>query len=350
MGPRGRGQAGRSSGRGRGGRGGRGRGRGRGGHGDAGRHGQWTGKRAAGSGDGIDFRWKKKSRNEGDGYAERPPSGDALDDVNQGGGGAPAQDAVVGQGETPSIVGTLPPTNETSGHSNKQKERLLVVKQKRRVKFEEDRQNADSLLRSDPARFLWERYLAWASDKLSPLERDTDRWSSEDVITIFSEEGREDGSLIQAVKQVVANPYALASATKSGIPGICVLLVASSGLRAAHLSKSMYDGRPVGKLFSKHIKKEEQTAWLQKYATSAGAPSAVGTARRLHLLCDEGSLTLAPCTVFVIDMKRDAKTQNILDMSATRDELFEFIHVHLRPLVRSQQVKILLHAPVVSER
>jgi hypothetical protein len=316
------------------------------------------GKRGAGSSTGIDFRWKKKKKvadddEEGTGTTARNeegrfPSADALQDgdrdENVGCEIRTVPQELAG-GDGSALTGT---GDAKSGLAERQKERLLAVKVKRRRKFEEDRERADKYMRSDPAAFLWEQYTAWAGDKLSPLEQDIDRWSSDDAFSILTNDADDDGSLIRGVKHVVAEPYSAKDASPDGVPGVCVLLVASSGLRAAHLSKAMYDGKPVGKLFSKHIKKEDQIIWLQKFASPSPARTAVGTARRLHVLCDDGSLSLAQCTAFVIDMKRDAKTQNVLDMSATRDELFDFIHVHLRPLVRSKRVKILLHVPAVN--
>lgn len=221
------------------------------------------------------------------------------------------------------------------------------MKEKRRVKFEEERMAADALMKSDAAAFLWQQFCRWAGpDKLTALERDAEQWSSDNVgfLRVGEAADGDSAALIDAVRSLMPDAYARAGEGRDGVPGVSVLLVAASGLRAAQLGRAMYDGKPVGKLFSKHISKEEQRAWLAANGKKKAAPTGVGTARRLHVLCDEGSLSLASTSVFVIDMNRDKKLQTVLDMTATRDELCDFINVHLRPLVKAGQIRILLHS------
>jgi hypothetical protein len=241
-------------------------------------------------------------------------------------------------------------------YAAKHKARLQKVKSTRRRKFEEERKAADEKMRREPYAYLWDLYSKWAGDKLSALESDSDRFTPENVMFLAMPAEPTDkaiaakmpaGLLIGSIKNMIPGLYLRNTASGKGndiVPSISVILAASSGLRAASLGRAMYDGKPCGKMFSKHLKKEEQIEWLKKHAAPKAAPTAVATARRVHLLCDEGSMSLASTTVFVIDMNRDDKLQNVLDMTATRDEMLDFIHVHLRPLVKSGQVTVVLHS------
>lgn len=322
-------------------------------------HGSWARKRKAGGGGGEDFRWRKKKKSpqaaleDGVPFAEviRPPSGDAID----GDFAVPEKSVEVtgeipegstGAGDAALPIGKKKAKKQATA---KQKEKLAQVKERRRKRFEEEREAADLRMKEAPAAFLWEKYVEWAGpERLSTVERKSEVWSGENVQYLHVEEQKEvetksTPAIIAAVKKANAGLYALAKEPRDGVPGVSVLLVAASGLRASQLGRAMYDGKPVGKLFSKHISKEEQREWLEKNAKKKAAPTAVGTARRLHVLCEEGTLSLACTTVFIIDMNRDKKLQTVLDMAATRDELFDFIHVHLRPHIAAGNVKVLLH-------
>lgn len=342
-GPYGGGGGGSGGGRGRGGGGG-----GRGGGARGGGGGAWGRKRSGGG--GQDERWRKEKKAK---KVPRDEADSAVADavVIRAGDPLPAADDVAAPGAACAVPGAVGKTDEeakrTGPRNERQKLRMAAVKEKRRRKFEEERTAADALMRSDPAALLWQQFCLWAGpEKLTALERDAEQWSSENVAFLPVVEAADGGSaaLIKAVKHAVPDAYARAQEPRDGVPGVCVLLVAASGLRAAQLGRAMYDGKPVGKLFSKHISKDEQGKWLLGNGKKKAAPTAVGTARRLHLLCDEGSLSLASTAVFVIDMNRDKKLQNVLDMTATRDELCDFLNAHLRPLVKAGQIKILLHS------
>lgn len=238
-------------------------------------------------------------------------------------------------------------SGESTRFLSKQRERLKKVKQAKSARYEESRSSADREMLEDPSGFLWSRYVAWAGDKLSGLEQRTERWSRDDVGLIGNRGNSTEAPatrLIDKLKSDTGNLYDRASACSArNEPSICLLLIAASGLRAASFGKSLYDGKPVGKLFGKHIKKEEQHQWLKHYAAPTAAPTAVGTARRVHALCDSGYLSLESCSVLIIDMDRDIKLRNILEMNSTRHELFDFIHSHVRSLLKTKKLKLMLH-------
>lgn len=238
----------------------------------------------------------------------------------------------------------------------KKRGKHAAVKERKRRKYEELRQAADTEMRSSPASLLWRKYASWAGEKLSPLERDTEQWSSENVASLFVSCDKStympcNGATIAALKAQYPHVYAKNTSVSDGTPSVSVLLLAPSGLRASQLAGSLFDGKSVGKLFSKHITQDSQAEWLRKHGTPKAARTAAGTARRVQLLCESGDLSLGACTAILLDMHRDVKMQNILDMTSTEGELFQLIHDFARPLIKSGQLRIfLVHSTREGER
>lgn len=310
----------------RSGRGGRGRPRGRGGGGGGSRGGA-----AAGRGGG-DFRWKKGNNKRKHDDMQYHESGDSIPEEELG---AP-----------PGAVPAVP----ASGGKEKEKraaikERQRNAKRRRREMHERERQESDEMIRSSPAQFLWGKYLEWAGDKLTSVEKKVDKWTQEHVVSV---EERDDATLIQLVKEVVGPDYVAQGEWKkrpNALPGVACIALASSALRAVHLGKSVYDGKPVGKLFSKHIKIEVQQEWLKKCCKDGLAPSAAGTAKRVQRLIEEGAMTLKHTSALVVDFHRDDKLRNILDFPTLKEELFDFLHTHARPLIAEGKMKVVVFAP-----
>ncbi|CDF38742.1 unnamed protein product [Chondrus crispus] len=284
--------------------------------------------RGAGAGGGnVDFRWNK-NRNKRSRYdANLHETGDSIPDDNLGNATGVAA------------------TGRKKEKKESIKERQRNAKRRRREMHERDRQESDEMIRSSPAQFLWKRYLEWARDKLTSVEKKVDRWTQEHVVSV---ESRDDATLIQLVKEVVGHDYIAQGEWKkkqNALPGVACIALALSALRAVYLAKGVYDGKPVGKLFSKHIKIEVQQEWLRKCCKDGLAPSAAGTAKRVQRLIEEGAMTLKHTSVLVIDFHRDDKDRNILDFPTLKEELFDFLHNHARTLIAEGKMKIVLYAP-----
>lgn len=307
----------------RSGRGGRGRGRG-------GRPGV-RGERPGGA-SGGDFRWKKGNNKRKREDAQFHESGDSI----------PAEELGVSSGLIPVASG--------GGKADKEKNASIKARQRnakkrRRQMHEQEREQSDEMIRSSPAKFLWEKYLEWECGKLTHVEKKVDKWTQEHVVSV---EERPDTTLIQLVKEVVGPDYITQGEWKkraNAVPGVACIALASSALRAVQLGKSVYDGRPVGKLFSKHIKIEVQHEWLKRCCKDGLAPSAAGTAKRVQRLIEEGAMTLKHTSALVVDFHRDEKLRNILDFPTSREELFDFLHKHARPLIAEGRMKVVLFAP-----
>ena len=97
-------------------------------------------------------------------------------------------------------------------------------------------------------------------------------------------------------------------------------------------------GVRVAKLFSRHIKAEEQAAAL------AAAPVcvAVGTPARLAKLAAMGALSTARLQLLVLDCDRDAKQRCLLDIPETRRDTWALWREHLAARVAGGTARVAL--------
>lgn len=98
-------------------------------------------------------------------------------------------------------------------------------------------------------------------------------------------------------------------------------------------------GCRIAKLFSKHIKPEEQAAQL-----SAGPVCvAVGTPARVDKLAAmSGALSLSRCRLLVLDVSRDVKQRCLLDLPETRRDLWALWRTHLAERVAAGHMRVAL--------
>ena len=267
-------------------------------------------------------------------------SGDALSEADYDDGRKLAREAS-GKG------GSLGNCSEGKRRkAEKMAQRHAALKQKRKENYERDRLAADMRLVKQPAAFLWEAYCKWAEERLLKLGTENRKWSEDSVVSVAAD---SDMLLIDKVKEVVGRDYVERGAWKKGsLPGVACLALCPSALNAVSVAKSLYDGKPVGKLFTKHLALKEQRKWLAKNSKRSLVVSAVGTPKRVHDLCKENSLSLEYTTALVIDFGRNAKLQNILDMNEPRKQLFELIHDYVRPQLLNGELKIVLYVPTTS--
>jgi hypothetical protein len=95
------------------------------------------------------------------------------------------------------------------------------------------------------------------------------------------------------------------------------LIIAASALKCTSiLSDLKYLKRKIGKLFSRHLKVQDQTRKLQENATKVN----VGTPNRILKLLDQIKIKKV-----IIDTSRDAKGFSILDLKDTRKDLLDLL-------------------------
>lgn len=92
-----------------------------------------------------------------------------------------------------------------------------------------------------------------------------------------------------------------------------VLFVSSSAIGSLDCLKncqSLHKACPIAKLFAKHMKIEEQAAYLQETSVNL----AIGTPNRLLKLATDGHLDVSNVTVIVVDMRKNPKQQNMMSI------------------------------------
>lgn len=263
---------------------------------------------------------------------EEHVSGDSLAD----------EGLVKGQGSSDKSV-SIPSKTKASAKLQRReiRARQRTSKQRRRDHHERERREGDALVRSRPHTFLWEQYAAWAGDKLSAVERAAEQWTKDDV-HVVTDDG--ESNLMEDVRRILGKDFVKNCGWKRGVglPGIACIALGHGALRAVNLGRRVNDGRPVGKLFGKHIKIDEQRSWVESCCNKKLAPSAVGTAKRIQRLIEEERMTLKHTGALIVDMTRDVRMRNMLDMPCVREELFEFLHSHVRKEVATGRLKIIL--------
>jgi hypothetical protein len=130
------------------------------------------------------------------------------------------------------------------------------------------------------------------------------------------------GSLQQRLQAAMpAWRKTLASVPPGTPPGAPVVLVLSpSALRVCalfkHVAAQLNSAVPVAKLFSRHMKVEEQAA-----ALAAGPVNlAIGTPARIAKLFSLGSLSVDRLSLVVFDCERDVKGRSLLTIPETRKD------------------------------
>ncbi|KAM3434352.1 hypothetical protein NHJ13734_006042 [Beauveria thailandica] len=208
-------------------------------------------------------------------------------------------------------------------------------KKKRKSKFEAEDESLDTELglnmlfsRMDNqllADYLAQKIGRFGTD-LSPVEL-SDITVSTNAITDstgFTEQ-RTLEKLPDFLANFCKNPDSLAKASKKMATPHSII-VTGAGLRAADIVRAVRKFASkeiaVAKLFAKHMKVDEQVAFLKKTRVSI----AVGTPARLSELIDNGALSLEGLHRIVVDASHiDQKKRGVMDMKDTMMPLAKFI-------------------------
>ncbi|KAI0565821.1 Protein Cms1 [Gracilaria domingensis] len=223
------------------------------------------------------------------------------------------------------------------------KKARTLERRSQRMLHEMQRKRADDMIRTSPHQFLWSEYVKWAKEKSISVD-DQQGWTA-DQISVIIEDGKEP--LMPFVKKVVGPNYLKETTfrkSKKTKPAVAVIAIAPSAVRAVHIAKRLYDGQPVGKLFGKHISADAQQQWLKRACRKTVVPTAVGTAKRVHRLVEEGHMTLNHTVLIAVDLSRDARLRNVLDFPLARDELCQFVHDFIRVRMK-HGMKVILTIP-----
>ncbi|KAG0245356.1 U3-containing 90S pre-ribosomal complex subunit-domain containing protein [Mortierella sp. GBAus27b] len=119
-----------------------------------------------------------------------------------------------------------------------------------------------------------------------------------------------------------------------------VLIVSSSGIRAVEVIRALplfSEAAKIGKLFSKHLKVQEQVHFLNNTCTHIS----VGTPNRIEKLIADGALRLDRLELIVLDCHTDAKKRTILDIQEIRVDLFKMFGLEdLEARIKSGETQV----------
>ncbi|KAL0720546.1 hypothetical protein Bca4012_035145 [Brassica carinata] len=122
-----------------------------------------------------------------------------------------------------------------------------------------------------------------------------------------------------------------------------VLVVSSSALRSLELIRGLHSLTkqcPALKLFSKHLKVEEQVSLLKKRVNIGS-----GTPSRIKKLIDIEALGLSRLDMIVLDMHTDVKGFSLFTLPQVRDEFWDLYKTCFHPRVLEGSLRICLYGP-----
>ncbi|KAJ4892216.1 Uncharacterized protein Rs2_31964 [Raphanus sativus] len=122
-----------------------------------------------------------------------------------------------------------------------------------------------------------------------------------------------------------------------------VLVVSSSALRSLELIRGLHSLTkqcPALKLFSKHLKVEEQVSLLKKRVNIGS-----GTPSRIKKLIDIEALGLSRLDMIVLDMDTDVKGFSLFTLPQVRDEFWDLYKTCFHRRVLEGSLRICLYGP-----
>ncbi|KAA0044636.1 hypothetical protein IC582_017203 [Cucumis melo] len=165
---------------------------------------------------------------------------------------------------------------------------------------------------------------------------------------------QDDKSLVKHIKEAFGSSWKevlckgelLEGRTEPGSPA--VLIISTSALRSIELLKgfrSITQECHAVKLFSKHMKVEEQVQLLKNRVNIAS-----GTPSRIKKLIDIEALGLSRLAVIVLDVQPDVKGYSLFSLPQVRDEFWDLYKSYLHPRVVEGELRICLFGPLQPTR
>ncbi|CAL1404622.1 unnamed protein product [Linum trigynum] len=123
-----------------------------------------------------------------------------------------------------------------------------------------------------------------------------------------------------------------------------VLFISASALRAIDLLRGvrlLTKECHAAKLFSKHMKVEEQVTILKNRVNFAS-----GTPSRIKKLIDIEAMGLSRLKVVVLDLQQDVKGYSLLSLPQVRGEFWDLYKSHIHPRVLQGDLRLCLFGPI----
>eukprot|EP00752_Nemacystus_decipiens_P011919 g10569.t1 len=188
----------------------------------------------------------------------------------------------------------------------------------------------------EEAEELWARFCKVRGDLVTPLELDFP-WITEGSLARVDGFGAHTAmKLVGFIKASLPDWKKRIQNRNSNAPrgSPSVLIVCAGARRCVEVMKHLTAFRcQVVKLFAKHLKIEEQKVMLKKGCFPIG----VGTPGRMRALATAGSLRLDSSALVVLDLEKNVKGRNVLDMDGVSGDTMAFLAECVRPHLASSQ-------------
>ncbi|KAI7827752.1 U3-containing 90S pre-ribosomal complex subunit-domain containing protein [Kickxella alabastrina] len=182
---------------------------------------------------------------------------------------------------------------------------------------------------------LWNQYMKKAYPGITQLELEDHLMHPKHTYTIPSphkEPTYGSPDYLEELTKTAISTGKSKNKVMNGAPQ--VLIISSSALRVVDLVRRLRPvstKRPVMKLFSRHLKIQDQ----KKALADAAVDVAVGTPNRILKLLEEKDLKVNRLRLVVIDCWQDDKMRVVVDMDDTRKDLFAIWRDHLLPMSKN---------------
>ncbi|KAJ4847494.1 hypothetical protein Tsubulata_011387 [Turnera subulata] len=205
---------------------------------------------------------------------------------------------------------------------------------------------------SQQLRFFIDEFQSANGVQLSTLELESIKDSS--FVELSPQLGGQDvehlGKHMKAVfgsswKQALSQGQLVEGNIDPGSPA--VLIISTSALRCIELLRgvrSLTKECHAVKLFSKHMKVEEQVALLKNRVNFAS-----GTPNRLKKLIDIEALGLSRLTMILLDMHTDVKGYSLLTLPQVRDEFWDLYKSYFHQRLLQGDLRICLFGPIPND-
>ncbi|GAV58954.1 hypothetical protein CFOL_v3_02487 [Cephalotus follicularis] len=230
---------------------------------------------------------------------------------------------------------------------------LKVTKTKKKSKSKEKKENSNSQVQvpvqpSYQLSFFLDQFQSANSIQLSSLELDSIKETcivdlsgdiGEDMETLGKHMKKAFG---QSWRQVLCQGQLVEGLIDPGSPA--VLIISTSALRSIELLRgvrSLTKECHSAKLFSKHMKVEEQVSLLKSRVNIAS-----GTPSRIKKLIDIEALGLSRLAVIVLDIHRDVKGYSLLTLPQVRDEFWDLYKNCFHRRIMQGDLRICLYGPI----
>lgn len=143
-------------------------------------------------------------------------------------------------------------------------------------------------------------------------------------------------------KEVLSEKHLVEGKIDPGSPSLVVIsLSALRSLEVHRALRPLTRECPAAKLFSKHMKVEEQVSFLKNRVNIA-----CGTPSRIKKLLDMEALGLSRLKVIVLDMYTDVKGYSLFSLPQIRDEFWDLYRSYFHQLLVQSDIRVCLYGPI----